>query len=103
MSFVAAYDPTPSRRPRADFRILTVTPPVAPPGVAAALTRARLDWIWARAERAWYFANAANRASLALHAAFGFVEVGRGPEFQAVRFEGGTGVLPCAVRPLPGS
>ncbi|MET4621198.1 GNAT superfamily N-acetyltransferase [Arthrobacter sp. 2762] len=36
-------------------------------GVAAALTEARLLWIWERADSAWYVVNSRNQASLALH------------------------------------
>ena len=45
--------------------------------VAAALTQARLDWISKHADDAWYFANARNAASIALHAPFGFEEATR--------------------------
>jgi GNAT superfamily N-acetyltransferase len=57
-------------------------------GIGAALTAARLDWISERARMAYYVANAANRASIDLHARFGFVEVTR--DFW---FPGVTGVL----------
>ncbi len=43
------------------------------------------------------FANARNRASIALHAAFGFEEVTRDFEVPGVTFEGGVGVLFRAV------
>ena len=46
-------------------------------GAGAALTQARIDWISRRADAAWYFANARNAASIALHESFGFEEVTR--------------------------
>jgi GNAT superfamily N-acetyltransferase len=46
-------------------------------GVGAALTRSRLEWIAERADTCWCFIHAANRASIDLHARFGFVEVSR--------------------------
>ena len=62
-------------------------------GVATALTRARLDWIWNRADEAWYFANARNAPSIALHAPFGFEEVTRSFFYPRVDFDRGEGVL----------
>jgi ribosomal protein S18 acetylase RimI-like enzyme len=62
-------------------------------GVGAALTRARLDWISRRARVAWYFANARNTASIALHEPFGFEEVTRSFSFPDVAFAGGEGIL----------
>lgn len=48
-------------------------------GLGAQLTAARLDSIDEKADTAWYFVNAENRASIALHDKFGFVEHARGP------------------------
>ena len=62
-------------------------------GVATALTEARLDWIRERAADAWYFANARNTASIALHRRFGFEEVSRRFSFPGLVFEGGRGIL----------
>jgi aminoglycoside 6'-N-acetyltransferase I len=62
-------------------------------GVALALTRARMRWIAGRADEAWYFTNAANLASIALHGRFGFREVARSPSFRGVHFDGGEGIL----------
>ena len=62
-------------------------------GVAAALTRARLEWISKHASDAWYFANAHNAASIALHAPFGFKEVTRAFVYPRVDFDRGEGVL----------
>ena len=46
-------------------------------GIATALTWARLRWIFARADEAFYVAGADNIASLHLHAALGFQEMKR--------------------------
>jgi aminoglycoside 6'-N-acetyltransferase I len=62
-------------------------------GIGAALTRARLGWIWDRAPDAWFETNARNAASIALHAQFGFTEVIRAGEFHGTTFEGGVGIL----------
>jgi ribosomal protein S18 acetylase RimI-like enzyme len=69
-------------------------------GVGTALTRARIDWISKRADAAWYFANAHNAASIALHEPFGFEEVTRSFFYPRVDFDRGEGVL-FRVR-LPG-
>ncbi len=62
-------------------------------GIGAALTAERLAWIAQRAGEAYYFVNARNRASIALHEPFGFVEVTRDFAFPGVTFEGGEGIL----------
>jgi ribosomal protein S18 acetylase RimI-like enzyme len=46
-------------------------------GIATALTRARLRWVFARADEAFYVTGADNTASLHLHAALGFQEIER--------------------------
>ena len=46
-------------------------------GIATALTRARLRWVFAHADEAFYVAGADNIASLHLHAALGFQEMKR--------------------------
>ena len=46
-------------------------------GIGRRLTAARLQWIAARADVAYYFANARNAASIALHREFGFEEISR--------------------------
>ena len=48
-------------------------------GIATALTRARLRWVFARADEAFYVAGADNIASLNLHTALGFQEMKRFP------------------------
>ena len=72
---------------------VVVTPTHRRLGIAARLTRARLDWIAARAERAYYFTNERNRASVDLHAHFGFREVVRGLAVPGLTFTGGVGLL----------
>lgn len=62
-------------------------------GAGAALTQARVDWISRRAKAAWYFANARNAASIALHQQFGFEEVTRSFSYPRVDFDGGEGIL----------
>ena len=62
-------------------------------GVGSELTRARLAWISGRATEAWYFANARNTASIALHAPFGFREVTREFSFPGLNFDGSEGIL----------
>ena len=64
-------------------------------GIGRALTRHRLDQIIGRGvTEAYYFVNSINRASIDLHAAFGFVEIRRDFRFPGVNFSaGGTGVL----------
>jgi ribosomal protein S18 acetylase RimI-like enzyme len=62
-------------------------------GIALWLTRARMAWAFERAPEVWYFTNARNAPSLALHAKAGFVEVTREFFYPDVSFEGGVGVL----------
>jgi predicted N-acetyltransferase YhbS len=68
--------------------------------VGARLTRLRLDWIGERASEAYYFASSLNRATIALHARFGFIELTRDFWFPGVTFTG-EGVLFRAPLPLP--
>ena len=56
---------------------LVVAPEWRGCGVGAALTRMRVEWVSERADEVWYYANARNVVSLALHAAVGFEEVTR--------------------------
>lgn len=78
---------------------VTVVPALRRRRVATALTDARLDWIWQRADCAWYVVNADNFSSIALHSKWGFVEVARAPKFHTTEFSGGVGLLMKAVRP----
>jgi ribosomal protein S18 acetylase RimI-like enzyme len=59
-------------------------------GIAAALTRARLDRL---APPVYYFANSSNRASIDLHARFGFTELTREFWHPDATFTGGVGIL----------
>lgn len=72
---------------------LLVDPAHRRSGVGRGLTHLRLDWLRTRTDRVWYFSNARNDASLALHAGLGFREVTREFSFPTVTFEGGVGVL----------
>lgn len=77
-------------------------------GIATALTRARLRWVFARADEAFYVTGADNIASLHLHAALGFQELKR---FGSERSAAGVDVLSQLaraaadpdVRPLTGN
>ena len=64
-------------------------------GIATALTRARLRWIFAHANEAFYVAGADNIASLHLHAALGFQETRR---FESDRSAAGVDVLSRLTR-----
>ena len=72
---------------------LVVRPACRRQGIGSRLTVARLEWIANRADRAFYFANARNEVSIALHNKIGFVEVTRDFHHPQVSFEGGAGVL----------
>jgi aminoglycoside 6'-N-acetyltransferase I len=78
---------------------VTVAPSWRRHGLATALTQERLEWIWQRADEAWYVVNPHNRASIALHSRWGFVEAARAPRFHGTEFTGGTGMLLRAPRP----
>jgi ribosomal protein S18 acetylase RimI-like enzyme len=67
-------------------------------GVADALTRDRIEWLRARGATSVFFVvNAENRASIDLHARFGFREVTRDFVQPGVSFFGrGIGILYCA-------
>jgi ribosomal protein S18 acetylase RimI-like enzyme len=59
-------------------------------GIALALTQARLHWVFARTDEAFYVTGADNIASLHLHAALGFREISR---FGSERSAAGVDVL----------
>jgi ribosomal protein S18 acetylase RimI-like enzyme len=50
-------------------------------GIGRAMTLPRLRWIGERADAAYYFTNAGNKTSIALHRELGFVEID--PDFRA--------------------
>jgi ribosomal protein S18 acetylase RimI-like enzyme len=58
-----------------------VAPAFRRAGIGSALTRVRLRWISRRADEAFYFTQAGNRASILLHRHLGFREIARGLEF----------------------
>ncbi|MGH6628448.1 MAG: GNAT family N-acetyltransferase [Burkholderiales bacterium] len=72
---------------------LIVTPAYRRRGIGAELTGRRLRWIAERAGEAFYFVNAQNRASIALHEAFQFEELTRDFIYPGVTFTGGVGIL----------
>lgn len=81
---------------------VTVLPVWRRRGVGAALTAARLQWIWTRAPAAWYVVNARNLASIELHRRWNFTEMARGPKFHTTTFTGGVGLLMRAVPAVSG-
>jgi ribosomal protein S18 acetylase RimI-like enzyme len=68
-------------------------------GIATALTRTRLRWAFARTGTVFYVTGADNGASLHLHAAFGFQELGR---FPSERSAAGVDVLSQLIRTADG-
>jgi hypothetical protein len=62
-------------------------------GLGTQLTSARLEALARVADTAWYFVNAKNQASIALHAKFGFIEHARSERIAGVDFNGGEGIL----------
>jgi ribosomal protein S18 acetylase RimI-like enzyme len=78
---------------------LVVAPAHRRRGIGARLTRERLEWIGERAREAYYFANERNRASIDLHAAFGFREIARDIRVPGVTFTDGRGLLFVADLP----
>jgi ribosomal protein S18 acetylase RimI-like enzyme len=67
-------------------------------GIGLALTRERMAWGLGHAGEVWFFADARDERSLALHRKLGFIEVTRDFAFPGVTFAGGTGVLCRATR-----
>ena len=68
-------------------------------GIGLALTRARIDWVWARSDTVYYFTDDDNMASMRLHAPFGFHEIARLPTILGARADNESLVLFRAVRP----
>lgn len=62
-------------------------------GIGEAITRKRLSWIRERSREAYYFANKENRASIDLHAVFGFRLVSDEFEYERASFARGDGSL----------
>ncbi|UKA50964.1 GNAT family N-acetyltransferase [Arthrobacter sp. FW305-123] len=58
-------------------------------GIGAALTRARVDWIWSRSSTVYYFANENNTASIRMHQAMGFQSVGSFAQIRGVTADDG--------------
>ena len=74
-------------------RGIFVVPEQRGKGIGTGLTRMRLDWIRQRAAEAWFFANARNTASIALHRKLGFGEASRRFSFPGLTLDGGEGIL----------
>lgn len=73
---------------------IVVDPVVRRRGVGAALTQARITELQRRGvHNIWFFANARNQVSLALHEQLGFREVSRDFTIPGVTFDCGHGVL----------
>ena len=69
-------------------------------GIATALTRARLRWVFARADEVFYVAGAGNIASLHLHTALGFQEIKTVPQRPVRCWRGRTvAAYPCGGLP----
>ena len=102
LAFVPGADAPPDIAPPGYYLMgLAVHPDHRRKGVATGLTHARLDWISERANEAWYFANARNAASIALHGPFGFEEVTRSFFYPRVDFDRGEGILFRVGLPRP--
>jgi ribosomal protein S18 acetylase RimI-like enzyme len=68
-------------------------------GIGYALTRARIDWIWRRADTVLYFTDDHNEVSIRMHAGFGFEEIARAPVLLDARADGELLLLFRAHRP----
>jgi len=62
-------------------------------GIGRALTQERMVWLSQITSKAYYFSNAQNRVSIALHRNLGFREMTRDFWFPDLTFEGGVGIL----------
>ncbi len=82
---------------------VTVHPDHRRLGIGRALTRARMDWVWSRSNRLYYFTDDHNAASILMHATLGFEEIARAPTLRQRRADRPTGnlILFQAVRPGP--
>lgn len=87
-------DPGP-RRPPAGWYLsgVIVRPALRRRGIARRLTALRIEDLRGETDELLYVVNARNRASIDLHAAFGFEERTRAFDFPGHTFEGGEGVL----------
>jgi ribosomal protein S18 acetylase RimI-like enzyme len=68
-------------------------------GIGRALTRVRIDWIWARSDAVYYFTDDDNAASMRMHSGFGFEEIARLPTILGAHADNDSLVLCCATRP----
>jgi ribosomal protein S18 acetylase RimI-like enzyme len=74
-----------------------VLPAARRQGIARQLTLARMAWIASRSDTAWFFTEATNHASLALHASLGFREITRDFTYPGITFPAGTAILSAAT------
>lgn len=83
---------------------VTVHPDHRRRGIGVAVTHARMDWVWARSDRVYYFTDEHNAASVLMHAALGFEEIARGPTIRGrhADVEAECLILFCARRPATG-
>lgn len=72
---------------------IVVTPGLRRKGTGSALTKARMEWVWARSPIVYYFANEHNRASIRMHATLGFRPRGRFAEIRGVTADDGQSKL----------
>jgi len=70
---------------------VVVAPAFRRRGLGAALTEARLAWLEDRTDTVYYVANLVNRASIDLHAGFGFTEIARGFDYPRAGLAAGDG------------
>ena len=102
MSFTAGPQPQSDVAPDGYYLVgLIVASDWRRHGIGERLTEARMDWVARRAHVVWAFANAANGPTLDLHRRLGFVEVTHSFTYPGVTFDGGVGVLLCALVPVP--
>lgn len=78
---------------------IVVAPEYRRRGIGRALTQARRDWVWERADVVHYIVSDAHRASLALHESLGFHEVTRDFVLPGIVFGSGGGILCRAEAP----
>ncbi len=92
--FVPAAGSPPNAAPEGWYLAgMIVDPAFRRRGVGRILTTERLLWIASHSTSAYYFVNALNRASIDLHAAFGFIELTRSFWYPGATFTGGPGIL----------
>ncbi|WP_158600643.1 GNAT family N-acetyltransferase [Tessaracoccus antarcticus] len=81
---------------------VVVDPRMRRQGLGSVLTKARMQWIGERSNRAFYFTDERNTASIEMHSQFGFVPIAAALSIRGVSAddEGGNVVLYDALAPL---